>query len=175
MPGARVIGVISGTAEEPRIAYLKQSARVPESVFTELGPLQATQVFRFAARCEEHRCGALRRPALPPRGAHRQHARPGGRRSASCQSADVPVACGAGRRGVPSLSSGGHDDSGRRYQAQPCRNARSAARRGVVRLKLSSGTYSYRRLIVREEEANLVPVTGQGIVEQAQGSHIRRR
>ena len=57
MPGARAIGVISGSAEEPRIAYLKATARVPDSVFAGLGALQPTQVFRFAARCEEHRCG----------------------------------------------------------------------------------------------------------------------
>jgi hypothetical protein len=56
MPGAHVIGVISGTAEEPRIAYLKQSAQVPASALASLGDLAPTQVFRFAARCEEHRC-----------------------------------------------------------------------------------------------------------------------
>jgi hypothetical protein len=56
MAGARVIGLISGTAEEPRIAYLKQNAEVPVSAVTGLGGLEPTQVFRFAARCEEQRC-----------------------------------------------------------------------------------------------------------------------
>src|SRR5215831_8020770 len=56
MEGARVFGVIGGSVEEPRVAYLKESAVVDESTFGTLGALQPTHVFRFAARCEEHRC-----------------------------------------------------------------------------------------------------------------------
>ena len=47
MAEARVIGVVSGTAEAPRIAYLKAEAVMPAS---------QVEVFRLAARCEEHRC-----------------------------------------------------------------------------------------------------------------------
>jgi hypothetical protein len=56
MAGARVIGVVSGTPEAPRIAYLKQSARIPDEVIANLGELQPTHVFRFSAQCEESRC-----------------------------------------------------------------------------------------------------------------------
>jgi hypothetical protein len=56
MQDARIFGVIGGSAEEPRIAYLKESAVVDPSALEQLGPLEPTQVFRFAARCEESRC-----------------------------------------------------------------------------------------------------------------------
>ena len=51
-----MFGVIGGSVEEPRVAYLKESAVVDVSSFGKLGTLQPTHVFRFAARCEEHRC-----------------------------------------------------------------------------------------------------------------------
>jgi hypothetical protein len=56
MEGARVFGVLGGTPEEPRVAYLKQSAVVDASMLERLGSIPPTQVFRFAARCEESRC-----------------------------------------------------------------------------------------------------------------------
>jgi hypothetical protein len=56
MEGARVFGVIGGSVEEPRVAYLKESAAVDASVFEKLGNVQPTHVFRFSAKCEEHRC-----------------------------------------------------------------------------------------------------------------------
>jgi hypothetical protein len=56
MAGARVFGVLSGTDEEPRVAYLKPGVRVPQSILAKLGAVQPTQVFRFTAACEEHRC-----------------------------------------------------------------------------------------------------------------------
>jgi hypothetical protein len=56
MDGARVFGLIEGSAEAPRIAYLKESAVVDEAILENLGPLEPTQVFRFAAKCEESRC-----------------------------------------------------------------------------------------------------------------------
>jgi hypothetical protein len=56
MAGARVFGVLSGTDEEPRIAYLKPGVRVSQSMLAKLGAVEPTQVFRFAAACEEHRC-----------------------------------------------------------------------------------------------------------------------
>lgn len=56
MAGARVFGVLSGTDQEPRVAYLKPGVRVPKSMLDKLGTLEPTQVFRLAASCEEHRC-----------------------------------------------------------------------------------------------------------------------
>ena len=56
MEDARVFGVISGTPEEPRIAYLRSDAKLEPEKLTELGPLEPTHVFRFSAKCEENRC-----------------------------------------------------------------------------------------------------------------------
>ena len=56
MAEARVIGVVSGTAEAPRIAYLKAEAVMPASQVSMDGALSVSEVFRLAARCEEHRC-----------------------------------------------------------------------------------------------------------------------
>src|SRR5262245_54472478 len=56
MEGARIFGVLTGTPEEPRVAYLMQTAAVDPEQLPELGTLEPTQVFRFAARCEESRC-----------------------------------------------------------------------------------------------------------------------
>ncbi len=56
MAQARVIGVVSGTAAAPRIAYLKAEAVIPAAEVTMHGDLSSSEVFRFAARCEEHRC-----------------------------------------------------------------------------------------------------------------------
>ena len=53
---ARVIGVVSGTADAPRIAYLKAEAVVPAAEVSMQGDLSVSEVFRLAARCEEHRC-----------------------------------------------------------------------------------------------------------------------
>lgn len=56
MENARVFGVIAGTAEQPQIAYLKAEAVVTRAMLDKLGGVPPTQVFRFAARCEEARC-----------------------------------------------------------------------------------------------------------------------
>lgn len=56
MAGARIFGVLTGSESAPRIAYLKSEVRVPLSALKQLGALAPTQVFRFAASCEEHRC-----------------------------------------------------------------------------------------------------------------------
>lgn len=60
MADARVIGVLSGTSEAPRVAYLKDEARIDPANLPDLGPLEQTQVFRFAARCEETHCAQFR-------------------------------------------------------------------------------------------------------------------
>ena len=56
MLDARVFGIIGGTPEAPRVAYLKENAVVDPVVFGKLKGVEPTHVFRFAARCEEHRC-----------------------------------------------------------------------------------------------------------------------
>ncbi len=53
---ARAFGVVGGTAEEPRIAYLKRDAEVGPETLAKLGDVDPTLVFRFAARCENGRC-----------------------------------------------------------------------------------------------------------------------
>ena len=56
MADARIFGIVAGTAEEPRVAYLKAEAAVTDEMLESLGDLKPTQVFRYAARCEESRC-----------------------------------------------------------------------------------------------------------------------
>ena len=56
MVDAHAFGIVSGTAAEPRIAYLKHSADVTPEMMAELGDLDPTRVFRFSARCESSRC-----------------------------------------------------------------------------------------------------------------------
>jgi hypothetical protein len=57
MAEARIFGVVGGTAATPEVAYLKSSATVTPEMLEQLGDLDPTHVFRFAARCEEGRCG----------------------------------------------------------------------------------------------------------------------
>lgn len=56
MEEARIIGMIGGTPEVPQIAYLGPGVEIDSRVTTQLGALEPTQVFRFAAKCEESRC-----------------------------------------------------------------------------------------------------------------------
>lgn len=56
MEGARIIGAISGSSEAPIIAFLKPGVGIDLGIASRLGQLAATQVFRFAATCEEGRC-----------------------------------------------------------------------------------------------------------------------
>jgi hypothetical protein len=53
---ARVIGVLSGSASEPRIAYLAQEAVIPAADMPPTLSVDPVEAFRFAARCEDHRC-----------------------------------------------------------------------------------------------------------------------
>jgi hypothetical protein len=56
MQQARVFGLVSGTPQQPRIAYLKAEAVLDAAALPDTGALAVTEVFRFAARCEEDRC-----------------------------------------------------------------------------------------------------------------------
>jgi hypothetical protein len=56
MEAARIIGVVGGSPDSPRVALLDE----PQTATTELlslsGPLEPTQIFRFAAHCETSKC-----------------------------------------------------------------------------------------------------------------------
>ncbi len=56
MEGARIFGVVGGTADTPRVDYLKQDAIITDAMLGSLGGMDPTHVFRFAAKCEEGRC-----------------------------------------------------------------------------------------------------------------------
>jgi hypothetical protein len=57
MNGARPFGLISGTAQETRIAFLKKSALDGFNWREKFSDQAATRLFRFGAACEESRCG----------------------------------------------------------------------------------------------------------------------
>lgn len=48
--------MIAGDPGAPGIAYLPPGVSVDESVASHLGGLSPTEVFRYGADCEEHRC-----------------------------------------------------------------------------------------------------------------------
>lgn len=56
MLDARIFGVRSGTVDEPRTAYLERGVEVDEALVEGLDGVEPTEVFRYAARCEESRC-----------------------------------------------------------------------------------------------------------------------
>lgn len=51
-----MFGVVAGPADAPRVAFLKRGAEVTPQMMAGLGDLDPTSVFRYSARCEEHRC-----------------------------------------------------------------------------------------------------------------------
>lgn len=57
MEGARPFGVISGTPQETRIAFFKKSALDGFNWREQFATQDATRLFRFGARCDEHKCG----------------------------------------------------------------------------------------------------------------------
>jgi hypothetical protein len=56
MEGSRIIGVIGGTAEGAHVAYLGESLVVTDELLVSAAPAKPTEVFRFAAPCEEIAC-----------------------------------------------------------------------------------------------------------------------
>jgi hypothetical protein len=54
--GASVIGVVGGTAEEPRTAHLVAPQPVTNEILSLSGPVTPTEVFRFAAPCMSSGC-----------------------------------------------------------------------------------------------------------------------
>jgi hypothetical protein len=56
MAGSMAIGVVGGTAENPRLAWIEKPQPVTEDLLRLARPAQPTEVFRFAAHCEENAC-----------------------------------------------------------------------------------------------------------------------
>jgi len=56
MPDGRVFGVMGGTATEPCLSYLDETAPVSEDILALAGAVKPTEVFRLAAPCVESKC-----------------------------------------------------------------------------------------------------------------------
>jgi hypothetical protein len=56
MEGAAVFGVVGGTVEEPRVAYLARALPVDPQVLAAAGPADPGEVFRIAAPCAGAGC-----------------------------------------------------------------------------------------------------------------------
>jgi hypothetical protein len=54
--GSIVFGVVGGTVQDPRVAYLKQSQPVTDELITQASPVTPTEVFRTAAPCAAMGC-----------------------------------------------------------------------------------------------------------------------
>jgi hypothetical protein len=51
-----VFGVVGGTAEDPRVTYLKQAQVVTEELIAKVQPVTPAEVFRTASPCETKGC-----------------------------------------------------------------------------------------------------------------------
>jgi hypothetical protein len=56
MGDVQILGVVSGSAEQPRLAYLNETVPATPDVLALAAPVSPISVFRFAARCEEKKC-----------------------------------------------------------------------------------------------------------------------
>ena len=56
MHGVRLLGVITAADEGPSLAYLRDDVPVTDELLAQAEPAHPTEVFRFAAQCEEKRC-----------------------------------------------------------------------------------------------------------------------
>src|SRR5262245_18025911 len=56
MTGSVVFGVVSGTVETPRVAYLDEPVPVTPEVLSLAGTVAPTEIFRFAAPCAGTAC-----------------------------------------------------------------------------------------------------------------------
>ncbi len=56
MEGARVYGLVLGTPEMARTAYLDQVRPVNPEILALSGPVSASEIFRIAAPCAGHQC-----------------------------------------------------------------------------------------------------------------------
>jgi hypothetical protein len=51
-----IIGIVGGTASEPRVGYLDHPQPVTDELLALAGSVTPTEVFRFAATCQCSRC-----------------------------------------------------------------------------------------------------------------------
>jgi hypothetical protein len=56
MRGSAAFGVVQGTVEQPRVGFLEQALPVTEELLALAGPVEPTEVFRFAAPCAAKAC-----------------------------------------------------------------------------------------------------------------------
>ncbi len=56
MKASRVLGVVGGTPDAPQISYLNEPLPATDDLLRLAGPVKPTEVFRFAAHCEEKAC-----------------------------------------------------------------------------------------------------------------------
>jgi hypothetical protein len=56
MADAVILGVRGATADSPNLRYLDEPAPVTDGLLALTAPLAPTEVYRFAARCEEGSC-----------------------------------------------------------------------------------------------------------------------
>lgn len=56
MKEARVIGVVGGTVETVKVAYVNEVLPVTDEILQAAAPAKPTEVFRFAAHCETKAC-----------------------------------------------------------------------------------------------------------------------
>lgn len=54
--GSTVFGIIGGTVDEPRTAYLAEPQPVTDELLDLSGPVNPTEIFRFAAPCSGNGC-----------------------------------------------------------------------------------------------------------------------
>ena len=56
MPGTTAFGVIQGSVGQPRVAFLDQAVPATKELLALSGPVEPTEVFRFAAPCAGNAC-----------------------------------------------------------------------------------------------------------------------
>jgi hypothetical protein len=56
MAGSRLLGMVAGEPAAPEVAYLTALVPVTPELLALSGPVKPTEVFRFAAHCDEHTC-----------------------------------------------------------------------------------------------------------------------
>lgn len=56
MQDATILGVVSGSADNPELAYLNQHVPVTGELLATAAPAKPGQIFRIAARCDETGC-----------------------------------------------------------------------------------------------------------------------
>jgi hypothetical protein len=56
MQGLQVLGVVSGSGEDARVAYVNAHLPATDELLALTAPLPPAQVLRLAAKCEEKRC-----------------------------------------------------------------------------------------------------------------------